>query len=211
MYIVGSTKQDRLINDLCNETAAAHTGSDGYMVVCKHQEMVLGIPQGKVIILGFVTVKCTDERNGMAQTLFQRYYHDHSSTSRDGVYCLKGEGHCVLAETMFDSWCDFGLKMHPLIDIGEQRICSTLCRAIRYSTWRDGGYLHGNVAGPTASGCQSQLGRGSYGSPETGVLMPRSSSRLEGSACASFLGCTLFLLLLHPDGLFGSKIWMMVE
>ncbi|CDH54740.1 predicted protein [Lichtheimia corymbifera JMRC:FSU:9682] len=145
--------QDNLINDPYNETAAAaHTGLDGYKVFCKHQEMVLGIPQGKVTILGFVNFKCTDERNGMAQTLFRRYYHYHSSTSRDGVYCLKGEGHRALAEIMFGSWCDFGLKMHPLIDIGEQSICSTHCRAILYSTWRDGGYLPGNVAGPTASG-----------------------------------------------------------
>ncbi|CDH59868.1 predicted protein [Lichtheimia corymbifera JMRC:FSU:9682] len=41
----------------------------------------------------------------------------------------------------------------------------------------------------------SQLGRGSYGSSETGVLMPRSSGRLEGSAGASFLDCALLLLL----------------
>ncbi|CDH61226.1 predicted protein [Lichtheimia corymbifera JMRC:FSU:9682] len=129
------------------------------------------------------------------KTLFRRYYHYHSSTSRDGVYCPKGEGHGVLAEIMFGSRCDFGLKIHPLIVIGEQSVCSTHCRAILYSTWRDGGYLHGNVAGPTASGCQSQLGRGSYGSPKTGVLMPHSSGRLEGSACASFFGCALKLLL----------------
>ncbi|CDH61269.1 predicted protein [Lichtheimia corymbifera JMRC:FSU:9682] len=179
-YSIGSANQGLLVNEAHNETAAEHTGSDGYKVICKHQKVVLGIPKGKVIILGYVAFKCTDERNRMAQSLLRRYYHYHSSTSRDGVYCLKGEGHCVLAEIMFDSWCDFGLKMHPLIDIGEQRICSTLCRAIRYSTWRNGGYLHGNVAGPTASGCQSQLGRGSYESPETGVLTPRSSGWLEG-------------------------------
>ncbi|CDH57455.1 predicted protein [Lichtheimia corymbifera JMRC:FSU:9682] len=39
------------------ETAAAHTGSDGYKVVCKHQEMVLAIPRGTVHHSGIGWIK----------------------------------------------------------------------------------------------------------------------------------------------------------
>ncbi|KAJ8652722.1 hypothetical protein O0I10_011604 [Lichtheimia ornata] len=30
------------------------------------------------------------------KAIFRRYYYYHGCTSRDGVYCLKGEGHVVV-------------------------------------------------------------------------------------------------------------------
>ena len=37
MHGIGSTKQNLLINQPYQKTAAAHTGSDGYKVICKHR------------------------------------------------------------------------------------------------------------------------------------------------------------------------------
>ncbi|KAJ8654760.1 hypothetical protein O0I10_009651 [Lichtheimia ornata] len=74
MYGVGSTMQDHLINEPYNETAAAHTGSDEYKVICKHQWNGIG---------------------NTSRLSFGDYYY-HISTSKDGVYCLKGEGHVVV-------------------------------------------------------------------------------------------------------------------
>ncbi|KAJ8654303.1 hypothetical protein O0I10_009999 [Lichtheimia ornata] len=37
MHGVGSTNQGHVINQPHHETAASHTGSDGYKVICKHQ------------------------------------------------------------------------------------------------------------------------------------------------------------------------------
>ncbi|CDH59354.1 predicted protein [Lichtheimia corymbifera JMRC:FSU:9682] len=63
---VGSIMQDHLINQPYNETAAAaHNGSDGYKAICKHQEMVFGIPCTSSTVLS----RGDDQQRCLAETV----------------------------------------------------------------------------------------------------------------------------------------------
>ncbi|KAJ8652721.1 hypothetical protein O0I10_011603 [Lichtheimia ornata] len=122
------------------------------------------------------------------------YYQ--SSTSRDGVYCLKGEGHVVVRGYYV------GLTVRPRFknapsDLSWRTKYMLPIIALLYftrlgrrwvsflATWLD----------PRLVVLKS-AGEGLHVTVKTGVLTPRSYGRLEGSAGTAFLGSALLLLLL---------------